>query len=150
MNEWMLFKIPPEFMLFRYSGRDLAPSLGGGRKQFSRTWTTFFPEKFPFSRRKFLTTFPFLSHRPGFSDLTFLYCIKCRIRPFLHQKNHYFKKEFLDIFPLCTFARIRQHYFSKYWGDQCMGRPPHLKFGGTVPPVPLGLRPCLDILLWRF
>src|SRR6218665_2637147 len=41
-----------------------------------------------------------------------------------------------------TFARIRQHYFSKYWGDQCMGRPPpQIFFGGTVPPVPLGLRP---------
>src|SRR6218665_2564023 len=23
-----------------------------------------------------------------------------------------------------TFARIRQHYFSKYWGDGCMGGPP--------------------------
>src|SRR6218665_1940791 len=32
----------------------------------------------------------------------------------------------------------------KYWGDQCMGRPPLTSnFGGTVPPVPLGLRLCL-------
>src|SRR6218665_3950058 len=35
-----------------------------------------------------------------------------------------------------TFTRIRQHYFSKYWGDQCMGRSPTSNFGGTVPPVP--------------
>src|SRR6218665_1685986 len=35
-----------------------------------------------------------------------------------------------------TFAHIRQHYFSKYWGDECMGRPPTSNFGGTVPPVP--------------
>src|SRR6218665_1352820 len=59
-------------------------------------------------------------------------------------KNHYFRKEFLHktIFFLCSYtsARIRQHYFSKYWGDKCMGRPPPQIFWGTVPPVPLGLR----------
>jgi len=32
-----------------------------------------------------------------------------------------------------TFARIRQHCFSKYWGDGCMGRAPTSNFGGTVP-----------------
>src|SRR6218665_3366559 len=32
-----------------------------------------------------------------------------------------------------------KHYFSKYWGDGCMGRPPNSIFGGNVP---LGLRPC--------
>src|SRR6218665_229526 len=45
-----------------------------------------------------------------------------------------------------TFARIRQHYFSKYWGDGCMGPSPtpHI-FWGTVPPShPLGFRP------WNF
>src|SRR6218665_1725450 len=35
-----------------------------------------------------------------------------------------------------TFTHIRQHYFSKYWGEQCMGRPPHLKFWGDRPPSP--------------
>src|SRR6218665_1067252 len=39
-----------------------------------------------------------------------------------------------------TLTRIRQHYFSKYWGDQCMGRPPTSNFLGDRPPVPLGLR----------
>ena len=36
-----------------------------------------------------------------------------------------------------TFTRIQQHYvyFSKYWGDQCMGRPPPQIFWGR-PPVP--------------
>src|SRR6218665_3722232 len=39
-----------------------------------------------------------------------------------------------------TFTHIRQHYFSKYWGDQCMAVP-HLKFwGGPSPQFPLGLR----------
>ena len=46
------------------------------------------------------------------------------------------RKEFLDdtyfVYSVRPFAPIPQHYFSKYWGDQCMGRP-HLKFGGTVP-----------------
>src|SRR6218665_1899266 len=40
-----------------------------------------------------------------------------------------------------AFTHIRQHYFSKYWGGPMHGRSPHLKFWGTVPPVPLGLRP---------
>src|SRR6218665_3188705 len=35
-----------------------------------------------------------------------------------------------------AFTHIRQHYFSKYWGDQCMGSPPHLKFWGDRPPSP--------------
>src|SRR6218665_706712 len=41
-----------------------------------------------------------------------------------------------------TFPRIRQHYFSKYWGTDAWAVP-HLKFwAGTVPLVPLGLRLC--------
>src|SRR6218665_2179449 len=56
------------------------------------------------------------------------------------------KKEFLDntFFKnsVHTFARIRQHYFSKYWGDGCMGRPLSQIWGA----VPSGLRPCLASL----
>jgi len=47
------------------------------------------------------------------------------------------KKFLYDTF-LCsvrTFARIRQHYFSKYWGDDAWAVP-HLKFGGDRPPSP--------------
>src|SRR6218665_1979035 len=47
--------------------------------------------------------------------------------PFLTRKT-----PFLNSFH--TFAHIRQHYFSKYWGDECMVRPPTSNFGGTVPP----------------
>jgi len=36
--------------------------------------------------------------------------------PFLTRKTPFF-------YSVHTFTRIRQHYFSKYWGDQCMGRP---------------------------
>src|SRR6218665_1022981 len=100
---------------------------------------TFSPEKLPFSRRKFLM--PFFNHRPGFSDFTFHYCIKCRIRPFLHQKNHYFRKEFVDktiFYSVRTFARIQQHYFSKYWGTNAWAVPLKFFLGG---PSPVGLRP---------
>src|SRR6218665_1119782 len=116
-------------MIMRTSGGDLAPSLGG-RKNLSRTKISLnvvFPEKISiFTPKIFDDLFSFFRHRPGFPDFTFLYCIKCRMRPFLHKKNHYFTKEFLDksvFYSVRTFAHILQHYFSKYWGDQCMGRP---------------------------
>jgi len=36
-----------------------------------------------------------------------------------------------------TFAHIRQHYFSKYWGDGFMGRPPTSNcFGDRLPSPP--------------
>src|SRR6218665_2208837 len=35
-----------------------------------------------------------------------------------------------------TFARIRQHYFSKYWGGRMHGPSPPLILGGTVPQSP--------------
>src|SRR6218665_2535529 len=40
--------------------------------------------------------------------------------------DHFLKPPFpqTTIFhSVLTFTHIRQHYFSKYWGDQCMGRP---------------------------
>ena len=52
-----------------------------------------------------------------FPDFPYLYYVKCRIWPFPHKKSTFF-------YSVHTFTRIRQHYFSKYWGDQCMGRPP--------------------------
>src|SRR6218665_2107367 len=64
-----------------------------------------------------------------------------------------------QFFTLFMFSRTSDNTASlKYWGDQCMGGPPTSNFGGTVPPVPLGLRPwerrCtknhLDFALSRF
>ena len=103
-------------------------------------------KKFSFSRQKFLMTF--FSHRPDFSDFPFLFpyfpylCyVKCHIWPFPDTKNTFF-------YSVHTFSRTRQHYFSKYWGDQCMGRPPTSNFwGGPSPSPPLGLRPCTH--RWR-
>src|SRR6218665_3991577 len=82
---------------------------------------------------------PFFSHRPGFLDFAFFTVIKCHIRPFLHKKNHYFRKEFLDktiFYSAHPFARIRQHYLSKYWGTNAWAVPPPQIFGGTVPQSP--------------
>src|SRR6218665_3696455 len=46
------------------------------------------------------------------------------------QEKHHF-------YSVHAFARIRQHYFSKYWGDGCMGRPPPQIFlGGPSPQFP--------------
>src|SRR6218665_691634 len=61
------------------------------------------------------------------------------VRPFPHKKTTISQKGFLYItlfYSVRAFARIRQHYFSKYWGDGCMGRPPPHILRGTVPPVP--------------
>src|SRR6218665_2553302 len=104
--------------------------------------TFIFLKKFPLSRPKFLMTFflvidqvflifPFL-----FLDFPYLYRVKCHIWPFLPKKNHYFRKEFLDdtfFYSVRTFALIRQHYFSKYWGGRM--------HGPSTPPQILGDRP---------
>src|SRR6218665_1268024 len=71
---------------------------------------------------------------------SFVYCNKMSYTTlFTQEKPLYFKKEFLNktiFYSVHPFAHIRQHYFSKYWGDQCMGRPPTSNFLGAVPPVP--------------
>src|SRR6218665_2331543 len=93
---------------------------------------TLFPEKISIFTPKFSDDL-FFSHRPGFSDFAFT-VIKCHIP---HKKNQYFRKEFLNktIFLLCS--SFRAHPTTLLGGDQCMGRPPHLKFwGGPSPRSP--------------
>ena len=104
-----------------------------------RVWgeRNFFFADQDFRMRCFLEKTTFFSHRPGFPDFPFLfpdfsylYYVKGCIWPFPHKKNTFFNS-------VHTFAHIRQHYFSKYWGDGCMGRPFHLKFWGeSVYPSP--------------
>jgi len=118
------------------SGGDLAPSLGG-RKTFSADPRflndVLLVKNVHFRGKNF--SWPFFRHRPDLSDFPFLFpdfpyvCyVKCHIWPFPHRKNTFF-------YSVHTFTRIRQHYFSKYWGDQCMGRPPpQIFFGGGRPP----------------
>src|SRR6218665_1024874 len=57
-----------------------------------------------------------------------------------------FLKEFLNktiFYSVHPFAHIQQHYFSKYWGDQCMGRPLTSIFFGGASPSPLPRSPPL-------
>src|SRR6218665_806458 len=80
------------------------------------------------------------------------------LSPFLHEKNSYFRKYFLDysvFYSVRAFAPIRQTVLLKILGeDGCMGRP-HLKFfWGTVPRSPLASKLYRIILLqivrkWR-
>src|SRR6218665_1385909 len=75
----------------------------GGRNFFSLTsrfLNDIFSEKMYIFTPKISDDF--FSHRPDFSDFTFLYCIKCRIRPFLHKKNHYFSEKNSLIRPFFT------------------------------------------------
>src|SRR6218665_232887 len=111
---------------------------------------TFFREKFPFPRPKFLMTFlvidqVFLIFRI-FTVLNVVY------DPFFTRKATFSEKNSL-MTPFYnsvrTFARIRQHYFSKYWGDGCMGRPPPHILGGPSPQSSLGLRPCVRVFVHR-
>src|SRR6218665_737680 len=114
-------------------GGDLAPSLGDATK-FSRT----FPEKFPFSRPKILMTF-FSSDFDSLLRFSVSYCIKCHIWPFLHNKKLSFNKKFLDdtYFLLCSSFRAHATtLLLKILGGPMHGSSPHLKFWGTVPPVP--------------
>src|SRR6218665_325305 len=129
-------------------GGDLAPSLGDATK-FSRT----FPEKFPFSRPKILMTF-FSSDFDSLFRFSVSYCIKCHIWPFLHNKKPSFNKQILDDIYFLLSSSFRAHpttLLLKILGGPMHGPSPHLKFGGTVPLSPLGLRPCIcDRLRMRY
>ena len=99
----------------------------GGQKKISRPN---FRKNFHFQGKNFWrlffssSDFPFL-----FSHFPYVYYVKCRIWPFPHKKTTIFHS-------VHTFTHIRQHYFSKYWGDQCVGRPPHLTFFWGPSPIP--------------
>src|SRR6218665_586360 len=68
---------------------------------------------------------------------------------FLHHKNHYFRKEFLDktiFFTLFVLSCASDNTTSLNIGeDQCMVRPPPQILEGTVPPVPLRSPPLVDL-----
>src|SRR6218665_65632 len=93
---------------------------------------TYFSEKFPFSGQTFLTTF-FLVIDQVFRIFPFFFPQIFRIftmlnvvyDPFLTRKTHFF-------YSVHTFARILQHYFSKYY----LLNTPQM-FLGPSPPVSL-------------
>jgi len=53
-------------------------------------------------------------------------CVQYRMLPFLHDKKPYLLKYFID--KTCFYSVSQQRYFSKYWGDGYMERPPNLNF----------------------
>src|SRR6218665_2539494 len=106
------------------SGGDLAPSLGG-RKNFSRTKIS----EFLFSRPKILTTFFSVSFLCKMSYMTLSSQEKALFQKRIPSRHLFF-------YSVRAFTPIPQHFFSKYWGDQCMGRPPPQIFWGDRPPSP--------------
>src|SRR6218665_3626276 len=104
---------------------------------------TFFRIKFPFSRPKFLlvigqdfSDFPFL-----FPDIFCIFTVLNRLSymTLSSQEKPLFTRKH-------TISYFRAHpttlaYFSKYWGDGCMGRPPPepSNFGGPSPSPPRSL-----------
>src|SRR6218665_354136 len=78
-----------------------------------------------------LRIFPFLSHIfRMFTMLNVLY-------------DHFLTRKTI-FHSVHAFTHIRrQHYFSKYWGNQCMSGPPTSNFGGDHPPSPLPRSPPL-------
>src|SRR6218665_2414402 len=116
-----------------YSGGDLAPSLGDGKFfRGPRFLNYVFPEKMSIFTPK-ISDDLFLVIDQVFQILRFFTVLNVVYDPFftrettISEKNSLIRPVFYSV---RTFARIRQHYFSKYWGDQCMGRPPPQILGG--------------------
>jgi len=113
-----------------FMGGDLAQSWGDGKNLHRPNffeWTFFH-----FNAQNFW--WPFFSHR-SFS------CVCCLTawHHLIYNMYHSFlddKRLFhITQISVCsvrrpTFARFQWYYFSKYWGDGCMGRPPPQILGG--------------------
>jgi len=130
------------------SSRDLAPSLGDGKILRGPRFLNdvFFWKNFHFHAENFSRPFLF-SRRPGFSDFPYLYCIKCRIWPFRHKKNHYFKKEFLDntsFFTLFVLSRVSDNTTSQNIGGTDAWTVPPPQILGDRPPRPPKSPPLVD------
>jgi len=113
------------------------PSLGG-RKNFRGPrflWMTLFSGKNSYFHGKISDNLFFLVIHQVFWIFSFFYQI-FRIFPMFNVVK------LTSFYSFHTFPRIRQDYFSKYWGDRCMGHP-RLKFFGGRPPSPPRSRPLL-------
>src|SRR6218665_3492644 len=95
--------------------------------------TFFFGKKFHFQGKNFHFLVIDLVFRifPFFSQIFRIFTMLNVVYDALLTRN------ILFFYSVHTFKRIRQHYFSKYLEDQCMGRP-HLKFfwGDRFPSPP--------------
>src|SRR6218665_980728 len=107
-----------------------------GRKHFLQTSMTLFPEKISIFTPKISDDF-FLVIDQVFQILRFFTLLNVVYDLFFTRKTTISEKNSLItpfFYSVRTFACIRQHYFSKYWGGPMHGPSPHLKFWGTVPP----------------
>ena len=124
----------------------------GGRIKIRRTnfRMTFSRKNFHFNAQNFW--WPFFSHRLYFSVFTsdspvwnlIYYNIIQHIWPFSWPKTSISQQKVSSWDPFLISSYFASHlmtvYFSKYWGEGCMGRPPP-QILGDRPQVPLSLRP---------
>src|SRR6218665_340793 len=104
----------------------------GDAQNFSRT----FPETISIFTRKNSHNFCSSDFDSLFSDSLCLIVSNVIYGPFFTTKNPLSTNKSLTtpiFYSLQAFAPIPQHYFSKYWGDQCMGRPPTSNLWGDRP-----------------
>ena len=129
------------------SGGDLAPSLGGTEKKFADQdfWLTFFQKKIPFSRPKFLMTFSLITDQvfrifTFFSQFSVSFTMLNGMSYMTLSSQEPLFQERIPLWHLFysvrTFARIRQDYFSKYWGDGCRDVLPPQILRGLSPQSP--------------
>ena len=122
------------------SGGNLAPSLGGGRTNFSPTNMTFFLNKFPFYRQKFRMTFFLVIDQVFriFTDFPDLYFVRCRTWPFVHA--HFLTRKHLFL----LFSYFRAHpttLLLKILGGRMHGPSPTSNLGGPSPKLSVLLGP---------
>ena len=99
----------------------------------------------------------FFNHRLWFSDFSFIFkdfpylCCHVIYDPFFTRKP-LFKKiiHWLHLFySVRAFMLSRasvKHYFSKYWEDGCIGRPPPQSLGGPSPQTPSRSPPMISCI----
>src|SRR6218665_4173235 len=108
---------------------------------------TFFREKMSIFRPK-ISEDLFSSHRPSFSDFFHIFAA-CNIVFYdrSSRENPLFQKiipsRVTSFYSVRALQRIRPTLLLKIFGGTDAWASPTSNFGGTVPPVPLGLRPCL-------
>ena len=128
-----------------FIGGNLAPSLGG-REKISQTkiseWRFFRKEISIFTSKISDDLFKVMFSR---FFLSFSISLLCEMS-YMTLSSPLFQKRipwWHLFYSVRTFERIRQHYFPKYWGTNAWAVP--TSNVGSVPPVPLGLRPWMSL-----
>ena len=114
------------------SGGDLAPSLGETGKNFPEEISIFTPK---ISDDFFLVIYHVFKIFPIFFRFSISLLCELSYMTISSREKPLFQEiiPWLHLFWLCSYFR---HYFSKYWEDGCMGRPPTSNLGGPFSPAP--------------